>query len=72
MPENAPLRLHDVGLVNVENLDNEHYDKNDDYIKAITSEIINILKETSALNPLIKDQILQFSISSGILYSSNY
>jgi Lon-like ATP-dependent protease len=68
-PENAPkdhyeptsfLRKYPVSLVNVENLDEEPYDKKNGIIRAVTSEIVNVCKEIATLNPLFRDQISAF------------
>ena len=59
----AFLRKYPVSLVNVENLSEEPYDKKNDTIKALTSEIIGVFKEVAQLNSVFKDQIHDFSVS---------
>ena len=60
----AFLRKFPVSIVNVENLTEEPFDKKNPAIKAITSEIVNVFKEVANLNPLFRDQISSFSVSS--------
>ena len=67
LPINAPLLEHQVPLANVDNLSDEPYDQDNRLIKAITSEIINVLKEISQLNPLLRDQIISISVQTGNL-----
>lgn len=59
----AFLRKYPVSLVNVENLIEQPYDKKNGTIKALTSEIVNALREVAMLNPLFRDQISDFSVS---------
>lgn len=67
LPVNAHLNTltSPVGLLNVTNLIDEKATPNDTYIKALTSEILNVLKEISGVNPIIRDQVVQFSIQTG-------
>ncbi|KAI8930273.1 Lon protease C-terminal proteolytic domain-containing protein, partial [Entophlyctis helioformis] len=67
LPINAPLIEYDVPLANVENLPDQPYNQENRLIKAITSEIINVLKEISQLNPLLRDQIISISVQTGNL-----
>ena len=59
----AFLRKYPVSLVNVENLSEQPYDKKNETIKALTSEIIGVFKEVAQLNSVFKDQIHDFSVS---------
>ena len=59
----AFLRKYPVSLVNVENVAEIQHDKKSGVIKALTSEIVNVLKEIASLNPLFRDQISDFSVS---------
>ncbi|KAJ3088440.1 ATP-dependent Lon protease pim1 [Quaeritorhiza haematococci] len=65
LPVNRHLRRYQVGLVNVENMQEEPYTNTNTLIKATTSEILNVLKEISQINPLLRDQIITFSIQTG-------
>jgi Lon-like ATP-dependent protease len=62
---NRHLANYNVGLLNVENLHEEPCNSDNPMIKAITSEILNVLKEISQINPLMRDQIISFSIRTG-------
>ncbi|KAJ3029777.1 ATP-dependent Lon protease pim1, partial [Rhizophlyctis rosea] len=64
-PINAPLSHFAVSLVNVENLLEEPYTPQNPIIKATTSEMLNVLREISTINPLLRDQIITFSIQTG-------
>eukprot|EP00842_Homolaphlyctis_polyrhiza_P006786 jgi/Hompol1/7108/HPOL_000651-RA len=66
-PINLPLTQFNVPLANVDNLSDEAYKQENRLIKAITSEIINVLKEISQLNPLLRDQIISISVQTGNL-----
>lgn len=57
------LKKHNVSLVNVENLEEEPYDRKSPVIRAVTNEIVNVFKEVAGLNPLFRDQISTFSMS---------
>ncbi len=60
------LQDYAVSLVNVTNLAAAPYDKrNDQYIRAVMSELISVFKDIATLNPLFRDQIANFSISQG-------
>ncbi|KAI9028617.1 Lon protease C-terminal proteolytic domain-containing protein [Hyaloraphidium curvatum] len=65
IPINLPLSKFAAALVNVENLADEPYNADNPLIKAITNEMLNVMKEISQLNPLFRDQIITFSIQSG-------
>jgi Lon-like ATP-dependent protease len=45
-------------LVNVENLHDEPCNPDNPVMKALISETLNVLKEVSQLNPLLRDQIV--------------
>lgn len=59
----AFLQKYPVSIVNVDNLVEEPFDKNNAGIKALTSEIVKDFKEVAKLNPLFRDQISTFSMS---------
>lgn len=64
-PINLDLSDYDVSLVNVENLKEEPFNSENPLIKALTSETLNVLKDISYLNTLVRDQIISYSIQSG-------
>ncbi|KAJ3042937.1 ATP-dependent Lon protease pim1 [Rhizophlyctis rosea] len=64
-PVNAPLSHFAVSLVNVTNMMEEPYNHTNAVIKATTSEMLNVLREISTINPLLRDQIITFSIQTG-------
>ncbi|KAI8618272.1 Lon protease C-terminal proteolytic domain-containing protein [Chytriomyces sp. MP71] len=64
-PINNHLGEHAVSVVNITNKADLIYNPESPTIKATISEILNVLKEISALNPLLRDQILTFSIQTG-------
>lgn len=57
------LKKHKVSLVDVENLEEEPYDRNSPIVRAVSSEIINVFKEIASVSTLFRDQISTFSIS---------
>ncbi|CAG8609635.1 15280_t:CDS:2, partial [Acaulospora colombiana] len=57
------LEDYNVSLVNVENLNDETYNRKNQVIRAITSEIVAVFKDIATLNPLFRDQIANFSMS---------
>jgi Lon-like ATP-dependent protease len=59
------LRTHKVPYVSVENLVEEPFNAENRLIKATTSEVINVLKEISLQNPLLRDQIITVSVQTG-------
>ncbi|ORY53813.1 ATP-dependent protease La [Rhizoclosmatium globosum] len=64
-PINKHLAAHSVSVVNISNKVDADYDPESPTIKATISEILNVLKEISLMNPLLRDQILTFSIQTG-------
>ncbi|KAG0092791.1 ATP-dependent Lon protease pim1 [Podila epicladia] len=52
-----------VTLSNVENMVDEPYNRKNQVIRAITSEIVAVFKDIASLNPLFRDQIANFSMS---------
>ncbi|KAI7821493.1 Lon protease C-terminal proteolytic domain-containing protein [Gamsiella multidivaricata] len=52
-----------VTLANVENMVDEPYNRKNQVIRAITSEIVAVFKDIASLNPLFRDQIANFSMS---------
>ncbi|KAJ3324757.1 ATP-dependent Lon protease pim1 [Boothiomyces sp. JEL0866] len=69
-PSNSILdRLNKLSLpvATVENLINQPYNADNRLIKATTSEIINVMKEISQSNPLLRDQIITVSVQTGNL-----
>ncbi|KAJ1535593.1 ATP-dependent Lon protease pim1, partial [Nowakowskiella sp. JEL0078] len=65
LPVNDHLTKFKVSVVNIENLRDQPYVPENPMIKAITSEMLNVLKEISTINPLLRDQIVSFSIQTG-------
>ncbi|KAL2316268.1 hypothetical protein POMI540_0216 [Schizosaccharomyces pombe] len=63
--ESTPSILQNfkVSLVNVENVPNEPFKRQDPVIKAVTSEIMNVFKDIANVSPLFREQIANFSIS---------
>ncbi|KDQ14889.1 hypothetical protein BOTBODRAFT_145436 [Botryobasidium botryosum FD-172 SS1] len=61
--QTAFLQNYDVSLVNVENMSVEPYEKSNQYIRAVMSEIVSVFKDIAQLNPLFRDQITNFTIS---------
>lgn len=59
----AFLRNYAVSLVQVDNLAEQPHDKKSPFIRAVTSEIVNVFKDVASLNPLFRDQISTFSMS---------
>ncbi|KAF8525804.1 ATP-dependent protease La [Hysterangium stoloniferum] len=57
------LHNYAISIVNVENLVPLPYNKDDQYVRAIMSEIVSVFKDIAQLNPLFRDQITNFSIS---------
>ncbi|CAJ0746534.1 11167_t:CDS:10 [Entrophospora sp. SA101] len=57
------LENYNVSLVNVENLHDEPYNRKNQIVRAITSEIVAVFKDIATLNPLFRDQIANFSMS---------
>ncbi|KZS92555.1 ATP-dependent protease La [Sistotremastrum niveocremeum HHB9708] len=57
--------LHDyaISIVNVQNMVSQPYNKDDQYVRAIMSEIVSVFKDIAQLNPLFRDQITNFSIN---------
>ncbi|KAI9324867.1 Lon protease C-terminal proteolytic domain-containing protein, partial [Obelidium mucronatum] len=62
---NQHLANHIVSVTNISNKPDSEYDAESPTIKATISEILNVLKEISLMNPLLRDQILTFSIQTG-------
>lgn len=50
-------------MVHVKNRPDDPVDKNDPTIRAVVSEIVNLLKEISSMNPIFRDQITAFTLS---------
>ncbi|KAI8912162.1 lon protease like, mitochondrial [Powellomyces hirtus] len=65
MPINKHLSNFRVSVADVENMDDQPFNPNDNVVKAVTSETLNVLKEISQINPLLRDQIITFSIQTG-------
>ncbi|KAJ3202865.1 ATP-dependent Lon protease pim1, partial [Dinochytrium kinnereticum] len=65
LPINDHLSQYPVTLVNVDNQHDQPYTSETPLVKATTSEMLNVLKEISQLNPLLRDQIITFSIQTG-------
>ncbi|KAJ7205149.1 ATP-dependent protease La [Mycena haematopus] len=56
------LHNHPVSIVAVENLPTLPYAKDDQHIRAFTSELISVFKDIAQLNPLFRDQITNFTM----------
>ncbi|KAK9478904.1 Lon protease C-terminal proteolytic domain-containing protein, partial [Lipomyces japonicus] len=52
-----------VTTAEITNRPDDTVDKNDATVRAIVSEIVSLLKEISAMNPLFRDQITAFTLS---------
>ncbi|KAJ3119530.1 ATP-dependent Lon protease pim1 [Physocladia obscura] len=65
VPINKHLASHVVSVANISNTLDIPYNSETPHIKATISEILNTLKEISIMNPLLRDQIVQFSIQTG-------
>ncbi|KAK9388581.1 Lon protease C-terminal proteolytic domain-containing protein [Lipomyces mesembrius] len=63
--EEAPMAFlrNKVTMVHVVNLPDNPVDKSEPTIRAVVSEIVSLLKEISAMNPLFRDQITAFTLS---------
>ena len=57
------LRSWPVSLVNVENLQDEPFDKRAPTIRALISEIVNTCKEIGSVNHLFRDHVSAFAMS---------
>ncbi|KAJ3382041.1 ATP-dependent Lon protease pim1 [Entophlyctis sp. JEL0112] len=64
-PINKHLATHVVSVANISNTTIPPYNSDAPAVKATVSELLNVLKEISVLNPLLRDQILSFSIQTG-------
>jgi Lon-like ATP-dependent protease len=58
------LKKYNVSLVNVDNLKEVSFDKNDPTIRALTSEIVNTFKELALLSSIFRDQVQTFAMSN--------
>ncbi|KAF7351073.1 Lon protease-like protein, mitochondrial [Mycena sanguinolenta] len=56
------LHSHPVSIVAVQNLPTLPYAKDDQHIRAFTSELIAVFKDIAQLNPLFRDQITNFTM----------
>ncbi|KAJ3162710.1 ATP-dependent Lon protease pim1 [Geranomyces michiganensis] len=65
LPVNKHLANFRVSVADVENMEDMPFNPNNGVVKAITSETLNVLKEISSINPLLRDQIITFSIQTG-------
>ncbi|GME68007.1 unnamed protein product [[Candida] boidinii] len=59
----AFLKKYPITLVNVSNIEDEPYEKNDPIINSLTAAILEVLKEMSTLNKSFSDQLATFSAS---------
>ncbi|KAJ8582681.1 hypothetical protein M405DRAFT_547869 [Rhizopogon salebrosus TDB-379] len=57
------LHKHFVSIVQVDNLVTQLYNKDDQYIRAFTSEIVSVFKDIVQLNHVFRDQIPNLSIN---------
>jgi Lon-like ATP-dependent protease len=60
----AFLRKYNVTIVDVENVVEDEFDPKSDIIRALTNETVNTFKEVASMNPLFRDQVSTFSMSS--------
>ncbi|KAF8976532.1 ATP-dependent Lon protease pim1 [Entomortierella lignicola] len=63
LPTDFLAKEYAVTLSNVENMIDEPYNRKNQVIRAITSEIVAVFKDIASLNPLFRDQIANFSMS---------
>ncbi|KAF9350898.1 ATP-dependent Lon protease pim1 [Mortierella sp. AD094] len=63
LPTDFLAKEYAVTLSNVENMTDEPYNRKNQVIRAITSEIVAVFKDIASLNPLFRDQIANFSMS---------
>ncbi|KAI8600565.1 Lon protease C-terminal proteolytic domain-containing protein [Dissophora ornata] len=63
LPTTFLAKEYAVTLANVENMIDEPYNRKNQVIRAITSEIVAVFKDIASLNPLFRDQIANFSMS---------
>ena len=64
-PVSSSLRSNGLPISHIEDVLDEPYNADNRLIKATTSEVINVLKEISLQNPLLRDQIITVSIQTG-------
>ena len=55
------LSKYAVSLVSASNITDEPFDKSSPVIRALTSEIVNVVREIAIINPLFRDQIQTFA-----------
>ena len=55
------LSKYAVSLVSASNISEEPFDKNSPVIRALVSEIVNVIREIALMNPLFRDQIQTFA-----------
>lgn len=65
LPHNKHLESLEVGLLNVENMMDEPCTPDNPMVKALISELLNVLKDISQINPILRDQIITFSVQTG-------
>ncbi|KAF9982931.1 ATP-dependent Lon protease pim1 [Modicella reniformis] len=63
LPTDFLAKEYAVTLSNVDNMIDEPYNRKNQVIRAITSEIVAVFKDIASLNPLFRDQIANFSMS---------
>lgn len=54
-----------VSRVNVDNIPVQPFDRADPVVRAVSQEIISVFKDIAGLNSIFRDQIANFSMSSG-------
>ncbi|KAJ1503690.1 ATP-dependent Lon protease pim1 [Coelomomyces lativittatus] len=62
-PHSSLLQKYKVTRVMTETMPDEKYKKDNQLIRALTSEIVSVLKDIATLNPIFRDQIAAFSVS---------
>jgi Lon-like ATP-dependent protease len=58
------LSKYKVSVVNVDNIAEPKVDKHSPLVRALSSEIVNVLRDIAAMSPLFRDQITSFSMNT--------
>lgn len=58
------LSKYKVSVVNVDNITEPKVDKHSPLVRALSSEIVNVLRDIAAMSPLFRDQITSFSMNT--------
>ncbi|TPX31721.1 hypothetical protein SmJEL517_g04996 [Synchytrium microbalum] len=65
LPINQHLTEIGLPVVNVDNLVDETFNPDSPVIKATTSEMLNVMRDISAINSITRDQVLTYSAHTG-------